>query len=74
MSKPKDPAIIHSNVQGPRSTSDGHDITLRDLFAAFALAGLNTCDSEGSRPSSREAAKAAYGDADAMLAEREKTG
>lgn len=61
--------------RGSKDRGDGSDpkeycteITLRDLFAAFALAGLSTSPS---RPSATDA-KCAYEAADAMLAEREE--
>jgi hypothetical protein len=47
-------------------------VTLRDLFAAFALAGSRASD-EYADESHVGTARAAYADADAMLAERERS-
>ena len=48
------------------------DITLRDLFAAFSLAGMNAAINPeiGLNGAAKDLAAAAYADADAMLKER----
>lgn len=51
------------------------EVTLRDLFAAFALNGYCASETEESHFASREAMAAeCYARADAMLAERAKGG
>ena len=71
MSEPKNPPLFaRVHTHGGTVQEYSTDITLRDLFAAFTLAGLNA------NPvidiNSETSAKIAYEDADAMLAEREK--
>lgn len=73
MSKPDNPAIWNGLLQSEYRGSEGYftPLTLRDLFAAFALAGLNASDySVSGLPS--ELADAAYRQAEAMLQERAK--
>ena len=66
--KPANPTLSVCNKDGCDSAP--HCYTLRDLFAAAALAGMyadpNECDS------AEELAAYAYEAADAMLKEREK--
>lgn len=63
MSKPIDPCIVDND-----SSKLECDFTLRDLFAAAALAGLWA--NESLVMDSKDAAESAYLSADAMLAER----
>lgn len=58
----------------PSGESDNHGgMTLRDLFAAHALAGLIAAHAGKSVvPAPEKGAEMAYGYADAMLAERDK--
>ena len=64
-------------LSGPLTTSDNLGMTLRDYFAAKALAGMELTaeDNMGSGSfwySASRLAKRAYSIADAMLAERER--
>ena len=52
-------------------TMYGSEITLRDLFAAFALDRVGVVSADGWEAVWAEIARQAYGMADAMLAERE---
>ena len=67
MSKPKNPDLFDGGIDGACT-----DVTLRDLFAAFALAGLLGRDEK--YLDTLACSRAAYAAADYMLAEREKTG
>lgn len=75
-SDPKNPRLFHyhDRDEGGVPLPPGHfsDITLRDLFAAFSLAGRRASPEGGSSPGSE--AHWAYADADAMLAARAKGG
>lgn len=68
--KPRDAALFFQsfghNGAGPIET----EITLRDLFAAFAVTGIIAADDNCN--TARVLADIAYDQADAMLAEREK--
>lgn len=66
MSKPDNPALFALEIKNG-CVSHSTTISLRDLFAAFALAGQLA---EGDTV---DPAKWAYRYADQMLAEREKT-
>lgn len=67
--KPYNPELFEHTVAGdPMQSQYGTDVTLRDLFAAAALL---VSGSRGLGPVIL--AQDAYGLADAMLAEREKT-
>lgn len=73
--KPENPPLFelenYSDV--PHGTSlFGTDITLRDLFAAAALAGACVETDAGSIIDRSNCAEWCYGMADAMLAERAK--
>ena len=64
-------------LSGPLTTSDNLGMTLRDYFAAKALAGMELTaeDNMGSGSfwySASRLAKRAYSIADAMLAERDR--
>ena len=72
MSEPKNPVLFNS---GSAELTDGECITLRDLFAAFALAGMLSHSKQSPREATEHKdgiAQPAYQFADAMLAEREK--
>ena len=67
MSEPENPHLVCTGPgTGPGKDDGGKCFTLRDLFAAFALAG-QLANGEDLDP-----AKWAYHVADQMLAEREK--
>ena len=69
MSEPKNPVVLGAWLASPNSPTDSHDITLHDLFAAFALAGLLAAKEDADC-----AVWWAYRYADMMLAKREKKG
>ena len=72
MSKPENPRLFDLTDLGVRDgyIAIGTNMTLRDLFAAFALAGLLSDHTMRAEP--KDFAEWAYVDADAMLAERAK--
>ena len=73
--EPKKPKRLFTRFSWEQSPAD---LTLRDLFAAFALAGdmargtFGLPDNNGGRLSMKETVHGAYAYADAMLAERER--
>lgn len=73
MSKPANPPLFVSDVLQSETacvSSVSTDITLRDLFAAFALVALQ--DEQERSATDEKRAHWAYNMADAMLREREK--
>lgn len=77
--KPENPRLLTWEYEGDdcKDTVLLSDITLRDLFAAAALAGIAAnpeCVMRGVEPLEHQAAyaKAAFATADAMLRERER--
>jgi hypothetical protein len=71
MSKPNNPPLVWTSANMGGGIHDIRcEVTLRDLFAAFALAGLEADPNVDM--CANAIAEAAYADARAMLAEREK--
>jgi hypothetical protein len=66
------PAFPVTAEQSPSGAFAYPGMTLRDYFAAAALQGLLASSSVGDALAEPDYAKAAYIQADAMLAEREK--
>ena len=69
MTKPKNPPLF--DIMETQDIVYATSITLRDLFAAFALAGIDTEALDPDKPQGHTA-RIAYAVADAMLAERER--
>jgi len=68
MSKPSNPMILRGVAKNGNFTA----VTLRDLFAAAAMAGMSLPHDYSHGTHNSSAANRAYCLADAMLAEREK--
>ena len=73
MSKPENPALFRLVIHGDGLIDHGTTMSLRDLFAAFALAGEMAYRGPDSATLEIDTvARKAYQLADAMLAEREE--